>query len=313
MQIKQLEIFDAIVRAGSVSAAARELGMTQSAVSRILAKFESELGFDLFNRRNGRLVPSSRSSLVLTRVRRVLEAVSELHDVKQDWAGKRPQALELVTVPSLAQGVIPRVLSEFSKTYPEIRIHLDVRTTQATIDSIIARQADFGLLTLPVSHQTLSVQPLMRMKSACVLPKGHRLADKTEITPKDLENEPLVLLTRRQPSRLLIDEAFRREGVKPFVRIETANVHAACQCTQEGLGITIANALMAGYSASTGMVIRSFGPQIHHTLALIEPAGKDRSPLTSGFLSCFYKDVLRMEQERCLNIEHLHDAHSFSE
>lgn len=313
MRLKQFEVFDTIMRAGSISAAARELGITQSAVSRILAKFEIELGYELFYRKNGRLTPSSRSTLVLARVRRVLEAVSGVNAVKSDGIKPGPPFVELVTVPSLAHSVIPQVLREYVDIYPEARIHLDVRTTLGTINALISQSADFALLTLPVSHPTLKVEPLFRMKSSCILRRDHPLAGKDVITVQDLADEPLVLLSRRQPTRLLIDDAFARNGVRPKVRVETATVLSACRCAEEGVGIAMVNTLMASYMLDKTMAIRPFGSQIHHTLALVEPAGRQRNRQTADFLSCFCANVLRKIKEESLEIDYLRDTHSFLE
>ncbi len=313
MRIKQFEVFDTIIRAGSVSAAARELGMTQSAVSRILSKFESELGYELFFRKNGRLTPSPRSALVLARVRCVLEAISGVHDVKSDGLKAGPPLLEMVTVPSLAHSVVPLVLAEYSSLYPDARVHLDVRTTQGTIEALISQSADFALLTLPVSHPALTVEPLFRMKSCCILRREHPLAAKKVITTQDLADQPIVVLSRRQPTRLLIDDAFARTGVRPNVRIETANVLSACRCAEMGIGIAIVNTLMAAYAMGESMTIRPFGSEIHHTLALAEPAGRPRTQQTADFLACFCADIIALADKKSLEIEFLRDSYSFSE
>ena len=308
MQLKQLEVFDAIVRSGSVSAAAREMGMTQSAVSKILARFEGELGYEVFYRQNGKLLPSPRASSVLERVRRVLEAVSSLREVRDDRDDAAQSILKLVTVPSLAHAVIPTVLNQFNKIHPQTRVLFDVRTTQATIDTMIRQAADFALVTLPVSHPTLSVRPLYRSTSHCCLLKSHPLAKKNHITAEDLIGEPLILLSARQPTRQQIDEAFRRKGIKPVIRVETANVLSACKCAEEGLGIAIVNALMAGYSDSSNVVIRPFGSEIFHTLALVEVAGVDRKPEVGSFLKCLNASVAHMCATTGLEVDQLDNS-----
>ncbi|MES0884359.1 LysR family transcriptional regulator [Roseibium sp. SCP14] len=305
MQLKQLEVFDAIVRSGSISAAAREMGMTQSAVSKILARFEEDLGYEVFYRQNGKLVPAPRASSVLGRVRKVLEAMSSLRAVRDDSGEKAQKVLSLVTVPSLAHAVIPTVLKQFNELHPETRVLFDVRTTHATIDTMIRQAADFALVTLPVSHPTLSVQPLYRSTSHCCIPETHPLAEKERISAEDLIDEPLVLLSTRQPTRQQIDEAFRRNGIRPNVKIETANVLAACRCAEQGLGIAIVNALMAGYTGSSRVAIRPFGSEIFHTLALLEGAGLDRKPEVDSFLKCLHSSVEHMCETTGLNVETL--------
>ncbi|MBL4558852.1 MAG: LysR family transcriptional regulator [Rhodobacteraceae bacterium] len=118
MELKRLEVFEAIMRSGTVSAAARELGLTQSAVSRILARFEADLGFPLFRRAQGRLVPTARAHAVLVQVREVLAAVSGLRGLRSGDAARQRDALRFVTVPTLADTIMPTVLRSYGPPIP---------------------------------------------------------------------------------------------------------------------------------------------------------------------------------------------------
>jgi len=310
MNLKHLEVFEAIMRSGTVSAAARELGMTQSAVSRILAKLEDEIGYPLFRRANGRLEPTMRASVVLVQVREVLFAMSGLRELRADQPGGAAERLSFATVPSLAHALIPSVLRAYSAGHPKARFAFDVRTTEAAVDEVVRRQVDFAVMALPVSHPTLTVTPLFRATSCCVMRQDHRLVAQRSISAADLRGEGLVFLHRRQPTRHLIEEAFHRAGVAPDIRVETSNVATACRCAGEGLGIAVVNALMAGYSADDTLAIRPFEPRIHHTLALVEPLGRPRPDSVSDFLACLVADVEAMARRRGLLVERIPPAHS---
>lgn len=305
MEFKRLEVFEAIMRSGTVSAAARELGMTQSAVSRILARFEEDLGYQLFARTNGRLVATARADAVLVQVREVLVSVSGLREMQSDRIARRADKLSFVTVPSVAHDLIPAVLRRLRVLRPTLRLDFDVRTTEAAIDVMVRGGAEFGLVALPVSHPTLRATPLYRTTSCCVLPAAHPLARQEAVAAEDLRGEGLIFLLRRQPTRRLIEEAFLRAGVVPDIRLETANVATACRCTAEGLGIAVVNALMAGFSAPEGLAIRRFLPGIHHTLALIEPAGRPRGAEVVAFVACLCDAVEAVAAARGIAVERL--------
>ena len=290
MDLRQLEVFEAIMRSGSVSAAARELGLTQSAVSRILARLEASLGSDLFVRANGRLTATRHANRVLPQARGVLESVAALQALS-DRSGQRHRELTFVTVPSLSYGLIPSVLRAFSERRPDIRFGFDVRTTEATVDAMVRSEAEFAIVALPVSHPTLTVTPLFRTASCVVMRKDHRLAVKPVIRPEDLADERMIFLLRRQPTRQLIEDAFQRAGLVPDIRVETSNVATACRCAAEGLGVAVVNAMMAGYSATPDLVIRPFEPRIHHSVALLEQTGRERSEDLSLFIECLVTEV----------------------
>jgi DNA-binding transcriptional LysR family regulator len=311
MDLRQLEVFEAIMRSGSVSAAARELGLTQSAVSRILARLESQLGAPLFARVNGRLAPTRHANRALPQARGILEAVSALQAMS-DSAGSRSQRRDLtfVTVPSLSYELIPAVLRAFLKACPDVRFGFDVRTTEATVDAMVRSEAEFALVALPVSHPTLTATPLFRTASCVVMPKGHRLAALPKIGPQDLARERMIFLLRRQPTRQLIEDAFHRAGLQPDIHVETSNVATACRCASEGLGVAVVNAMMAGYSATPDLAIRPFEPRIHHTVALIEQAGRERSPELSLFIDCLTAEVRQKFASLALPLDILTPGHS---
>lgn len=278
------------MRSGSVSAAARELGLTQSAVSRILARFEASLGFDLFIRANGRLTPTIKANRVLFQAQDILEGVSALQAISSR-ADEEQSELTFVTVPSLSFGLIPSVLREYAAIRPDARFDFDIRTTESAIESMIRREVEFAIVALPVSHPMLKVTPLFRTVSCAVMRHDHRLAQQEVIQPEDLRDEKMIFLLRRQPTRQLIDDAFVRSGLTPNVRIETSNVATACRCAAEGLGVAVVNGMMAGYSAVPDLAIKPFAPHIHHTVALVEQAGNQRSHEISLFIECLVSEL----------------------
>ncbi len=292
------------MRAGSVSAAARELGLTQSAVSRILARLETGLGADLFVRANGRLTPTRHASRVLPQARGILESVAAMQALSGRTERDRRE-LTFVTVPSLSYGLVPSVLRAFAQLRPDIRFGFDVRTTEATVDAMVRSEAEFAIVALPVSHPRLRVTPLFRTASCAVLRKDHPLAARPVIRPADLVGERMIFLLRRQPTRQLIEDAFLRDGRKPDIRVETSNVATACRCAAEGLGVAVVNAMMAGYSTTPDLVIRPFEPRIHHTVALIEQSGAERSAELDLFVTCLVAEVRQTFDTLGLTLDHL--------
>lgn len=294
------------MRSGSVSAAARELGITQSAVSRILARFEADLGFGLFTRANGRLSATRQANAVLSQARGILESVSAL-EAMSARAGFAHREMTFVTVPSLSYGLVPSVLRAVAEERPDARFGFDVRTTEAAIDTMVRSEAEFAVVALPVSHPTLHVTPLFRTISCAVMRHDHPLARKETIRPEDLATEKMIFLLRRQPTRQLIEDAFQRAGLEPDVRVETSNVSAACRCASEGLGVAVVNAMMASYSATPELAIRPFEPHIHHTVALIEPTGRERSAEVGIFVNCLMAEIKRTFQAQGLPLDVLHE------
>lgn len=283
--IKTLEAFREIIQLGSVTAAARSLGFSQPAVSRLLAQFEAELGFKLFHRSKGRLLPTSQALMLFEEVDLALQGVERVNllarDIRQTNAGQ----LRVVAPPSFAEGPLVKLVSGFLVQHPKIHINVDSRTRPTVMNLVATRTADCGFGKLPLDHPGIRLRPLISSPTVCVLPPAHPLSGgRRPLGPKDLAGEPLILVGHRGgDTRMRISRAFQQAGVHPTVRLETHNVGAACALAAEGVGIAIVNELLSRRSLWTGVCIRRFEPLIEQEYVFMSSANVRETPLTEAF------------------------------
>lgn len=272
MRLRELETLAAIFETGSASEAARLLGVTQPAISRTLARLEDKLGFELFNRVNGRLVTTRRAEAIRAEVQNLLDGLHNLTRITDQLSKGRVGELRFGCAQSMIYSRLPRAVKLFSNRWPETRLSIEPRPTQALVDLVAARKLDLALLFLPVQHPGIEVESLDWFASQCVLPAGHPLTGKSEVGPGDLADERLIMLSRLDPARFAIEHAFRLAQVAPRIALETPNVALAVNLVEQGCGITIVNGLMLGdLKIPRDRAVR-FAPEIRHQLALIRPA-----------------------------------------
>jgi DNA-binding transcriptional LysR family regulator len=270
--LKALRGFHAIVRTGSATAAGREMELSQSAVSRLLAQLEQTIGFELFYRDRGRLVLTADGLRFYEEVDLALGNFERVFSLARDIAGLRIGELKLVAPPSFSEGVLPDIVSAFLERFPNIHLTIDSRSVETSKSMIANRAVDGGFVKLPLERPDLRPEKVVSSESVCVMARDHPLAAHKTLDPPLLRVEPLILLGLGRSSRAQIEAAFAEHKVTPNVRIETHTVGSACALAGRGLGIAIVNQLLARSYVRGNIVMRGFRPRLVHEYAFVTSA-----------------------------------------
>lgn len=285
INLRHLEVFRAVINAGSANRAARALGITQPAVSRSLAKLETDLGLALFDRSRHRLEPTPEAIRLYDEVENAFAGVERVLNTAQDIRDLGEGQLRIATIPSLTRALIRPAVARFLARYPGLNVSLEVRTNRIVVEWVAAHQVDLGIATLPVNHPGLAVKPLFAPRAVCVMPGNHRLAAKRTVHARDLAGHDLVLLSRRHLARHQLDEIFSKAGLQPRVRVEVATAETACGFAAAGVGVAIVNAVTAGDAAEMDVQIRPFEPDMSYEFGLLSPAARPLSRIANAFVS----------------------------
>jgi DNA-binding transcriptional LysR family regulator len=284
LNLRSLEAFRETMLSGSATAAAGRMGLTQPAVSRLIAQLEQEMGFELFYREKGRLTPTPEALIIYEEIDLAFGGLERIDALARDIAEFNTGLLKIVAPPSLSEGVLSVILPGFMARFPKVRIAIESRSTETARAMVANRTVDCGFVKLPLDRSDISTATLSNSETVCVLPEGHPLAKHEFLTPELLRGEPLILLGAGTWTRRQIDDAFRERGVRPEVRVETHTVGSACAIATAGLGVAIVNALLAENFARPGVAIRVFRPQILHEYAFMTSALAPMNRLAAAFL-----------------------------
>lgn len=239
MDLRQLEILQAIAETGSFTACGRKLHVSQSAISRQIALLEDELGEPLFLRvgRHVRMTPAAESLVQLGQ--RVFQDVRDTVDAITDHTRALRGTLRLAGGMTVCLYVFPPLLQHLKRVHPELDIRVTVATAARSVDEIRSGRHDAGLLTLPVEESDLVTVPVLREELLLVTMPTHRLAKKKKVLPQDLAGEPFVLFEPGSATRRVIDSLFVTEKIEPTVVMDTENVEIIKAMVKTGLGISI--------------------------------------------------------------------------
>lgn len=283
VSFRALRVFAEIMRTGSATAAGKQLSLSQPAVSRLIAQLETNVGFDLFYRDRGKLVPTADGIKLLQEVELTLASLERFNSMVRDIAGYSAGTVRVVAPPSFAEGVLPDIISQFRERFPGVEFSIDSRSVETARSMIAMRYVDCGFVKLPADESDLAVEQVVSSGSVCVLHEDHPLAALETITPADIGDHSLILLGAGRYWRTQVDAAFASFGLRPSVAIETHTHGSACALAARGNGMAILNALLVKPYLHKPLVARPFEPPILHQYAFAVSNVSRPSRLTLEF------------------------------
>src|SRR5215510_4892229 len=190
MDLRQLEILQAIAETGSFTACGKKLRVSQSAISRQILLLEEELGEPLFLRvgRKVRMTPAAESLVQLGQ--RVFQDVRDTVGTITDRTRTLGGTLRLSGGMTVCLYVFPSLLKHLRRVHPHLDVRLTVATAGRSVQEIRAGRVDIGFLTLPITESDLVTVPVMREELLVVMPPGHALAKRRRVAPRDLAEQP---------------------------------------------------------------------------------------------------------------------------
>ncbi len=278
VNLRQLEVFHAIMQTGSVTAAARYLNVSQPAVSNVLKHIEQQLEFKLFERIGGRLHPTPEAADLLPDVTEIFGRIGTFNHLVAEMRDGRAGRLVLATSPTLVNAFLPRAVALFRQRSPGVRLTIQSLPTPLAVERVARREVDMGMVYAPVTDGAVETEDLVVTEVACVVPKKHALARKRVIGAEDLEGQSVISLGTTTRIGLLIEEECRKAGVlAPDVGIEASSSLAACLMVSEGAGIGLVDRATSLSGKFGDLAFKPFDPRISLMVQLIYPRGRPRS------------------------------------
>ncbi|MPM84187.1 hypothetical protein SDC9_131258 [bioreactor metagenome] len=297
LNLRQVESFYSVMRTGTVVAAARHMNVTQPVVSRAISQLESRIGYKLFERKGRKLVATPEGHAFYREAEPIYGSLDRLAQVAQDIRFQRGGELRIATLPSLSQSLLPRVTTKFLSTRPNVSVFVQSLPSRQVADLVATRQFDIGLIELPMARPSISVESLLPARSVAVIPAGHKLASKRQISVKDLADERMILLSQHSFLRYQIDDAFSKLGLAPHVVLETPHSNIACAFAAAGAGITLVSHWAAESFSGPNVVVRPVKEELTSRSAIIFPYPGARLMLADAFAKDL-KDEIRQSKQR---------------
>jgi DNA-binding transcriptional LysR family regulator len=236
-QLGYLRYFHAVSRTQSIRRAAEELNVAQSAVSRQISNLELALGMSLFDR-HSRGVRLTEAGEILSRyARQTMLDLERVRSEIDDLRALRRGTVNLCTVEAGIIDIVPRVVGDFQRRYPAVRVSVVVRGTQGVIETVLNDDADLGLAFNAPEHPDIAVAGAEEQRLYAAAAPSHRLAALRQVRIADLEEERIALPDTSFGIRQLVDRMERRAGTRLNAVLQTNSIQLLVSFARLGQGV----------------------------------------------------------------------------
>ncbi|MEZ5063701.1 MAG: LysR family transcriptional regulator [bacterium] len=292
MDVRSLRYFVAVADRRSFAAAAREVGVSQPAVSQAIAQLEDELAARLFDRGGRRVSLTPEGESFLESARRVVHDFDDLPARLDRARGRVRGRLEIGTTDVASIYVLPKVYRAYRRRFPDVEISVRVEGTESLLRQLADRTIELAVITLAAGDRVADVpapftaEPLFREHLDFLVSRTHPLADRTRISLPELAEHGLITFKAESITRQAVDALFREHGEEPRIAMEMSSPEAIKRLVEVGLGVGVLPARSVAAEIRSGALVPLAvrAGKLTRELGIARDARRTPSPAAEAFL-----------------------------
>jgi DNA-binding transcriptional LysR family regulator len=275
LNLDQLRAFIEVIERGSITAAAKELNLTQPAITHQLQELERRFGVPLTDRIGKRIYLTEAGEKLIEHARHLLDedarTVSAMRRFGDGWL----ERVRIGTSATVLMYALPPILQRLKTEHPQLEINLKAGLTAGTLQMLKDNALDLGICALPLDDPAFEVTPLLDDELVAILPDNLGAAPK-RVTPAFLAGLPLILGNESSALRRTIAGWLAQAGPPPKPVMEFDNVEAIKSLVAVGLGASIVPRLSlgGGHVSADHMRVVPLSPRLSRRVGLVELRGK---------------------------------------
>ncbi len=238
INFNHLRIFFHAARNQNFTRAAKELFITQPAVSAQIKGLEEACDLVLFKKRGRKVYLTEEGKILFKYVRRLFEYEQEIENVIEDMHHLKMGVLRLGTTKTYARYFMPLMISTFHENHPNIKIQLNEGSSLEMTYSLLEFKNEVAVIAKAEDHPDVRFVPFSREEVVAIASTDHPLVQKKSISVLDLAQEPIIMKEIGSGTRKLVTQLFSEAGITPNALMETGNTEFIKQLVQRGDGIS---------------------------------------------------------------------------
>jgi LysR family transcriptional activator of glutamate synthase operon len=239
MELQQIEYFIAVANLQHMTKAAKELSLTQPALSRSIAVLEKELGVALFERSGRNLVLNRYGRLFLERAKLALMEIEKAKKEIADQINPSGGVISLSFLHMLGAQLIPSLLGSFRDRYADIRFDLNQSSNDELMRLISNNDCDFGITTPEFVNDTFYWHLIGKSELFLALPLNHQWVNKRSISLEELQKEPYVGLKNSCGLSFTINNLFEKKQIRPNTVFHADELDTVAGLVSAGFGVAL--------------------------------------------------------------------------
>jgi DNA-binding transcriptional LysR family regulator len=242
MADRRLQVFYTVARLLSFTKAAESLHMTQPAVTFQVRQLEEYFNTRLFDRTHNRISLTDAGERVYEYAAQIFDLYAKMDNAVRDMTGEISGILIIGASTTIAEYMLPSLLGDFKKKYPDVNVHLKVSNSDGIVHMVENNDIDLGVVEAPVMNKNLVVENCRNDSLVAIVPPQHALADRKKVKFMDLLDQAFIAREEGSGTREVIEEYLSESGLKPAdmtIAMELGSPEAIKGAVEAGMGVSI--------------------------------------------------------------------------
>jgi molybdate transport repressor ModE-like protein len=276
LTLRQIEVFRAVLRAGTLVGAARELGIAQPTITRMLGRVEDVVGLPLFERAGGRLHPTTEARRMLKEIDRAYEALRAAVGRAAETVRSGESRFHVGASPSLGRLLVPMALAGLSRRHPELSLQLDVLSVSQVVSYLTEGPGEVAVTLFPILQAGIRSARVGVGAPVGLVPRDWPLATRAVLRPEDLHGVPLVVFEDRSVHGQVLNAFLAQGDATPGRTHRVRFAESAAALAEVGLAATLIDPFSAMAVRRERLVIlpttsgRSFEVYVHRVVDRVQ-------------------------------------------
>ena len=282
--LRQLQGFRTVAELGSFTRAAQRLQMAQPALSLSIRELEAELHIRLFDRTTRRVELTAAGREFLRSTEKLIADLELSIRNVRDLTDRKRGRLTIAAPPLLAAMIVPAAIADYKKAFPGVEVRLVDTQTDDIVAQVRAGEVDCGVGTFAEVEQGIRREVLLEDNLVVWCAPRSPAAKHTKIKWSELQEWPLVMMTRASNIRSIVERACEAAGHSPRPAFEVSQMTTAIMLVEAGLGVAVLPTYIWSFARSQKVVARPLiEPQVRREVSFIQSDSRSLSPAAEGF------------------------------
>ena len=292
MRYRPLQALHAVIEKGTVTAAAQSLGISQPAISNLLAQLQDQTQLKLFEREHGRLVPTPEAKILYREIDTVVRGLDQVNLAVSNLQNQRVGTLQVVCTHAVSFGFMTGIISDYVRGNPDIDVSFQTRYSQNIQQWVASGLAEIGISELPILDESLDWSP-MRFLCQIVIPTNSPLVDLDVVGPDDLDNVPFIAMGADHMINARTKELFMHSNSRLRIKCQSHLFRSLLEFVKSGMGVSLIDPFTLAQDDGKGYVVRQFQPDVYIDMALIKHKTRPISSLGESFYNKVREEMIK--------------------
>lgn len=286
MRLRHIEVFHAIYATGSITNAAEMLHVSQPSISKVLKHAEMQLGFELFHRVRGKLIPTPEAEALILEVNKVYDQIASLKKSASNLRTNTSGNIRISVMPALGLNILPLAIKRFHEQYPDILFNVQTKHFEDVPSALFEYEIDIGLAFNPESHAGLECVDIGEGELVCVHAPD-TFAGKSKIQATDLVGHEFISIADSGPLAEVVGKELQSLEEPLDTRAVVQTYYVARNMVGYGLGVSVIDEFTAAAEGPGALDSTGFEPPMSFSVKGFYLESRPLSVVCQEFLTCF--------------------------